>query len=127
MIKALIVDDSKESRYLLGRILKKSFNVKIVEAEDGKIALEKIQKENLDIVFLDYQMPSLDGKETLKALRSDREYRNLPIVIVSSHSERDLVKELISYKILAYLLKPLSADYVVKIMSVVFPKFIDNR
>jgi CheY-like chemotaxis protein len=127
MVKALIVDDSKESRYLLGRMLKKSFNVKIVEAEDGKDALEKIPKENPDIVFLDYEMPSLDGKETLRALRSEREYRNLPVVIVSSHSERDLVKELISYKILAYLLKPLSADYVVKIMSVVFPKFNDNR
>jgi CheY-like chemotaxis protein len=127
MVKVLIVDDSLESRVLLGRILKKSFTVDIIEAEDGNVALEKIQKENPDIVFLDYEMPSLDGKEMLKKVRSKRAYRNLPVVIVSSHSERDLVKELVSYKIIAYLVKPLSADYVVKLMSVVFPKFIDSN
>lgn len=126
MVKALIVDDRAESRLLLGRILKKSFDVNIAEAEDGKVALEKIQKENPDIVFLDYEMPTLNGKEMLKAIRDIRAYRNLPVVIVSSHSERDLVKELISYKILAYLVKPLSADYVIKLMSVVFPKFGEN-
>jgi CheY-like chemotaxis protein len=126
MIKVLIVDDSLESRVLLGRILKKSFAVDIIEAEDGNVALEKIQKENPDVVFLDYEMPSLDGKEMLKKVRSIRAYRNLPIAIVSSHSERDLVKELVSYKIIAYLVKPLSADYVVKLMTVVFPKFKDN-
>jgi CheY-like chemotaxis protein len=124
MVKVLIVDDSKESRLLLGKILTKSFSVKIIEAENGKDALEKIPKENPEIVFLDYEMPCLDGKELLKTIRSIREYRNLPVVIVSAHNEKDLVKELVSYKILAYLLKPLSGDYVIKLMSAIFPRFI---
>jgi YesN/AraC family two-component response regulator len=126
MVKVLIVDDSLESRMILGKIIRKSFNVTIYEAEDGNVALEKIQKLDPDIVFLDYEMPSLNGKEMLKKIRSGRAHRNLPIVIVSSHSEPDLVKELVSYNILAYLVKPLSSDYVIKLLSVVFPKFTDK-
>jgi CheY-like chemotaxis protein len=88
----------------------------------GKDALGKLSTEKPDLVFLDYEMPVMDGKETLKAIRSIDEFRNLPVVIVTSHSEMVLVRELLSYKVSAYLVKPLSADYVVKRISVIFPQ-----
>jgi DNA-binding NarL/FixJ family response regulator len=72
-------------------------------------------------------MPVMNGKETLKAIRSIREYRNLPVVIVTSHSEMVLVRELLSYKVSAYLVKPLSADYVVKRISIIFQKPDNNH
>ena len=122
LMKALIVDDSLESRILLGKILTKAFDAQIIEAVHGKDALEKLSTEKPDIVFLDYEMPVMDGKETLKAIRSIYEFRNLPVVIVTSHSEMVLVRELLSYKVSAYLVKPLSADYVVKRISVIFPQ-----
>jgi CheY-like chemotaxis protein len=121
-MKALIVDDSLESRMLLGKILTKAFDAQIIEAVHGKDALGKLSTEKPDIVFLDYEMPVMDGKETLKAIRSIHEFRNLPVVIVTSHSEMVLVRELLSYKVSAYLVKPLSADYVVKRISVFFPQ-----
>jgi CheY-like chemotaxis protein len=127
MVKILIVDDNEDSRLILGRILKDSFNVKLVEAEDGRDALKKIESEKPDIVFLDYEMPFLNGKETLQAIRSIPEYKDLPVVIVTAHSESDLVKQFLSYKVSAYLLKPLSADYVVKRISAVFPNFNKNH
>ena len=126
-MKALIVDDSLESRMLLGKILTKAFDAQIIEAVHGKDALEKLSTEKPDIVFLDYEMPVMDGKETLKAIRSIHEFRNLPVVIVTSHSEMVLVRELLSYKVSAYLVKPLSADYVVKRISILFPKSDNNR
>ncbi|MGA3287777.1 MAG: response regulator [Bacteroidota bacterium] len=126
-MKALIVDDSLESRMLLGKILTKAFDAQIIEAVHGKDALKKLSTEKPDVVFLDYEMPVMNGKETLKAIRSIREYRNLPVVIVTSHSEMVLVRELLSYKVSAYLVKPLSADYVVKRISIIFPKPEDNH
>ena len=126
-MKALIVDDSLESRMLLGKILTKAFDAQIIEAVHGKDALKKLSTEKPDIIFLDYEMPVMNGKETLKAIRSIREYRNLPVVIVTSHSEMVLVRELLSYKVSAYLIKPLSADYVVKRISIIFPKPDDNH
>jgi Response regulator containing CheY-like receiver, AAA-type ATPase, and DNA-binding domains len=126
-MKALVVDDSLESRMLLGKILTKAFDAQIIEAAHGKEALKKLSTEKPDVVFLDYEMPVMNGKETLKEIRSIREYRNLPVVMVTSHSETDLVRELLSYKVSAYLVKPLSADYVVKRISIIFPKPDDNH
>jgi len=120
-MKALIVDDSLESRMLLGKILTDAFGAQIVEAAHGKEALRKLSLERPDAVFLDYEMPVMNGKETLKEIRSIREYRNLPIVMVTSHSEIELVRDLLSYKVSAYLVKPLSTDYVVKRLSLIFP------
>jgi two-component system chemotaxis response regulator CheY len=121
-MKALIVDDSLESRMLLGEILTKAFGAQIIEAVNGKDALRKLSIEKPDVVFLDYEMPVMNGKETLKEIRSIREYRNLPVVMVTSHSEMDVVRELLSYKVSAYLIKPLSTNYVVKRLSVIFPQ-----
>jgi len=63
----------------------------------------------------------MNGKEILKSIRAMPEFQNLPIVMVTSHSEKDLVRELLSYKVSAYLLKPLSEDYIVKHISTIFP------
>jgi CheY-like chemotaxis protein len=123
LMKALIVDDSLESRMLLGKILTKAFDAQIIESTHGKDALRKLSSEKPDVIFLDYEMPVMNGKETLKEIRSIREFRNLPVVMVTSHGEMDLVRELLSYKISAYLVKPLSTDYVVKRLSVIFPQF----
>jgi CheY-like chemotaxis protein len=125
--KALIVDDSLECRMLLGRILTKTFGARIIEAEHGKEALRKLSTEKPDVVFLDYEMPIMNGKETLKAIRSISEYKNLPIIMVTSHDETDLVRELLSYRVSAYLIKPISTDYVVKRLSIIFPKSDENN
>ena len=120
-MKVLIVDDSLESRMLLGKILTKAFNVQIIEATQGRDALRKLSMEKPDVVFLDYEMPVMNGKEILNSIRAMPEFQNLPIVMVTSHSEKDLVRELLSYKVSAYLLKPLSEDYIVKHISTIFP------
>jgi CheY-like chemotaxis protein len=121
-MKALIADDSRESRMLLGKILSKAFGAQIIEAEHGKEAIRKLSIEKPDVVFLDYEMPIMNGKETLKTIRSMDEFQNLPVVMVTSHDESDLVRELLSYKISAYLIKPISTDYVVKRLSIIFPE-----
>lgn len=121
LMKALIVDDSLESRMLLGKILTKSFNAKIIEAEHGKEALRKLSIEKPDVVFLDYEMPVMNGKETIKSIRANPEFQSLPVIMVTSRSETDLVREFLSYNVAAYLLKPLSVDYIVKHLSILFP------
>jgi len=119
-MKALIVDDSLESRMLLGKILTTSFGAQIIEAVHGKDALKKLSTEKPDAVFLDYEMPIMNGKETLKSIRAISDFHDLPVVMVTSHSETDLVRELLAYKVSAYLVKPLSVDYVIKRLSVIF-------
>ena len=125
MMKALIVDDCLESRMLLGKFLTKAFAAEIIEAKNGKEALRKISDENPNIVFLDYEMPVMNGIETLKSIRSFPEHKDLPVVMVTAHSEKDIVRELLSYKVSAYLIKPITFDYLVRRISVIFPNLRD--
>ncbi|RPI05996.1 MAG: response regulator [Ignavibacteriae bacterium] len=121
-IKALIVDDSLESRMLLGKILTKAFHAEIIEASHGKEALRKLSAEKPDVIFLDYEMPVLNGKETLKSLRAKADFKDVPVFMITSHSETPLIRELMSYKVTDFLLKPFSSEYVVNHVSILFPK-----
>jgi CheY-like chemotaxis protein len=61
-------------------------------APDGEIALHMARSEPPDIIFLDIRLPKLDGLDVLEALRADPKTRAVPVVILSSHSEKELVE-----------------------------------
>jgi len=61
-------------------------------APDGEIALHMARSEPPDIIFLDIRLPKLGGFEVLEALRADPTTRAVPVVILSSHSEQELVE-----------------------------------
>jgi signal transduction histidine kinase/CheY-like chemotaxis protein len=87
-LKVLAVDDSKDNLYLIEAILKSSVD-HIVLAEKGLEAVEKIKKESFDLVFMDIQMPVMDGYTAIKKIRSfDKE---LPVYAVTAHAS--LVEE----------------------------------
>jgi CheY-like chemotaxis protein len=61
-------------------------------APDGELALSMARSEPPDIIFLDIRLPKLGGLEVLEALRADPKTQALPVVILSSHSEKELVE-----------------------------------
>ena len=61
-------------------------------APDGEVALTMARSEPPDIIFLDIRLPKLGGLEVLEALRADPKTQAVPVVILSSHSEKDLVE-----------------------------------
>lgn len=80
--RVLIVDDSATARSIIGRILKRSiFNFDIVSAGDGVSAFELYAHQPADIVFLDLNMPGLDGGQTMRLLRAHN--RDVRIVLMS--------------------------------------------
>lgn len=78
--KILIADDETEIRDVLHLYLEKD-GYEVVEAEDGVEAMEKLRKENPDLVILDIMMPGLDG---YRVLRNIRENNNIPIIMLSA-------------------------------------------
>lgn len=78
--KILIADDEAEIRDVLHLYLEKD-GYEVVEAVDGVDAMEKIQKENPDLVILDIMMPGLDG---YRVLRNVRENNNIPVIMLSA-------------------------------------------
>jgi CheY-like chemotaxis protein len=72
---------------------------------DGELALEMARASLPDIIFLDIRLPKLDGLGVLEALRADPTTRTVPVVILSSHSEQELVERGASLGVLDHLIK----------------------
>jgi CheY-like chemotaxis protein len=89
--KVLVADDSPESREFIRDALA-SHNFEVIEAVDGKEALVKIREVHPDIVFMDIQMPQMDGYAALRQVREDPQLRKLPVIALTAfamHGDRD--------------------------------------
>jgi CheY-like chemotaxis protein len=88
----LVVDDDKGTRTLLARMIEKA-GLQVVEAENGRVALERIATHLPALVVLDLMMPEMDGFEFLQRLRDEPSWAQIPVVVVTakelSASERD--------------------------------------
>jgi len=107
--KVLTVDDSKTLRMIVGRNLK-PFGVEIVEAENGSVGLAKAQSEKPDLILLDYNMPVMDGYQTLEALKQDPATRNIPVIMLTTETVKETVVKLIKLGLKDYIAKPFSRE-----------------
>ena len=80
----LVVDDIEVNRELIVQMLNQH-GIKTLEAHDGLEALDIIEKEEIDLIFMDISMPKLNGLELTKKLKSDENYKDIPVVIVSAN------------------------------------------
>ena len=101
-IRALIADDELLARKFIRRILKHDHEVEIVgECSTGKEAVAMIKKQQPDVVFLDVQMPEMDGFKVLESLRLD----HFPEIVFTTASESYAIRAF-ELHALDYLLKP---------------------
>jgi len=85
----LVVDDDAEVRQLLRRMLE-SEGFAVVEAENGRVALERLRGEPPSLILLDLMMPEMDGFEFVAELRRDEGWRAIPVVVITA---RDLSRD----------------------------------
>jgi len=114
MKKILVVDDEKTARLLLADILKAD-GYAVVEAADGREALDIIQSQPIDLVMTDRTMPGMDGLALLKAL-SER-HNAIPVVVISAYGEEKLWGEALQLGAKDYLLKPFKAQDILKVVK----------
>ncbi len=79
-----VVEDSFEARRLIRRILQSQGNFTILEAQNGRLGLEMIQKEIPDLIILDLMMPEMDGFAVLEALRANPETATIPVIVATA-------------------------------------------
>ena len=103
--RALIVDDSAVMRTIVRRTLAASrFAFDICEASDGKTALAQLYKDEIGLIFLDYNMPSLNGFDTMLKIR--RDHPNVAVVMMSSTPDGAVADRAHASGVLAFLKKP---------------------
>lgn len=101
----LVVDDNAINRDLLARRLERVGH-EVIEAENGRVALEKLATHCVDVILLDIIMPELDGFDLLPILKSDPRTQNIPVIVISSADDIDTVIKSIELGAEDYLSKP---------------------
>src|SRR5262249_8906896 len=91
----LVVDDSAAMRKILQRVLRQTVvRIRAVhEASDGQEALELIKNHPVDVIFTDINMPRMDGFQFLTALKNEEQWRNIPVLVVTTEGSEAMVGE----------------------------------
>ena len=109
MKTVMVVDDSR----IMRNIVKNTFSelkipCQFLEAENGKSALQMLQTHTVHLILLDWNMPELSGIDFLKYVRAMDQYKNLPIIMVTSESAKYNVIEALKFGATDYIIKPIS-------------------
>ena len=105
-IRCVIVDDEELARQLLAEYLSEYDTIEIVaECSGGRDAIKKIDQFKADLVFLDVQMPGMDGFTFTRTLRSTRGWEDVPVVIMTSRGDDADQRAGLDAGASAYLLK----------------------
>lgn len=115
-MKILVVDDSMIMRNIIKNILAEKHidDSEIMEAPDGKAAFEILDHNTIDLLFLDWNMPELNGLELVKILRMMDKYRDLPILMVTAEAAKYNVLEAVKEGVTDYIVKPVTGTMILK-------------
>lgn len=103
--RVLVVDDSYTMRSIVRKILAATrFPLEVVEAEEGTTALALLSGSHFDLVFLDYNMPGLNGLDMLAQIK--REHPRLEVVMITSNQDEAMASRARAAGAVAYLKKP---------------------
>lgn len=109
MSKILVIEDEAAIRRVLVKILsEESDTYQLDEAEDGLIGIEKIRKEDYDLILCDIKMPKMDGVEVLEAVKKLKP--EIPIVMISGHGDIDTAVNTMRLGAFDYISKPLDLN-----------------
>lgn len=108
-MSVLVVEDNEELRHFMVNILRKDYHV--IEAENGKVGLEKIKSEIPDLVISDIMMPCLDGIELLEEVKKDHNVSHIPFILLSAKATLDDRIKGLDYGADDYITKPFSSGY----------------
>jgi len=109
-MKILLVDDSNTMRRIQRNTLAGLGFNDVDEAEDGADAVAKVQAGNYDLVLMDWNMPNMTGIEALKAIRANAQTAAVPVIMVTSESEKTRILEAIQSGATNYIVKPFTPD-----------------
>lgn len=104
----LIVDDNSDMRRYIRSLLKQEY--KLLEAENGKKAIEIIESEHVDLIISDLLMPEMDGLELSKRVKANLETSHIPFLILTAVCSEENEKICYSVGVDEYLCKPFDAD-----------------
>lgn len=117
--RVLIIDDNRINRLLVLRALRKSAffkNFDFIEAEDGSDALSLLNKYNneFNLIFLDIDMPKMDGVEFLGKRFIDPEISQIPVIVITTDDQRKKDVLALGIKEEDFIIKPYTVNFLIE-------------
>jgi len=112
-LRALIVDDSRSMRSILRRALEQC-GFEVLEAVNGRDAVERLAMMRIpDLALVDWNMPEMTGIEFVVAIRSDKNYNAMRIVMVTTETEMEQVQRALTAGANEYVMKPFTREVLI--------------
>ena len=110
----LIVDDSAAIRKILQRVLRQTdIPIRnVLEAGDGAQALQMLRSQPVGLILSDINMPNMDGLELLGHLKGNPEWRDVPVIMITTEGGQAKVMEAVQLGAAGYVRKPFTADQI---------------
>jgi two-component system, chemotaxis family, chemotaxis protein CheY len=112
-MRALVIDDSRTVRVIIGKILRE-IGIEVLEAKTGLEALEQMKgNPDVELMLVDWNMPEMNGFDLIRAIRAERAYDRVRILMVTSEAQGEKVTQALSAGANEYLMKPFNKDVLV--------------
>lgn len=111
----MVIDDDIAILSMMKTMLDKDY--KVMPAPSGDKALRLIGKKKPDVILLDYEMPEMNGVQTLGKLREDSGYADIPVIFMTGAKDPAVIESIVSLGVSGYLIKPAKAEEIKKAVS----------
>lgn len=108
--KILVVDDENTAKHLIRHHLFTLGFSDVIEANDGDDALQILDKEKVDLIIADWNMPKKDGIVFFKCLQENPSLKGIPFLMTSVEGEKEKIKQAIQAGVRHYIVKPVYAE-----------------
>lgn len=115
--RLLIVDDSRAMRAFVRGSLRGLEDCEIDEASSGFEALRLLPRTNYKVVITDINMPDINGLELIKFVRASERHRDVPIIIISTHSSKQDQEKALELGATVFLPKPFTPPDIIKVVE----------
>jgi len=109
-MRILVVDDFSTMRRIIKNILRQLGFNNIVEADDGSTAWEVLNKDKIDFIVSDWNMPEMPGIDLLRKVRASEEFADMPFLMVTAEGLQENIIEAVQAKVSNYIVKPFTAE-----------------
>jgi len=117
--KVLIVDDFPAMRHSI-QVLMSAKGYDATEANNGLEALSVLEKESFDLIITDLVMPEMDGFDLCEKVKSNKNYKNIPVIILSTQKDVRFIMKALKLGADDYLVKPIESELLDKVIERVF-------
>ena len=121
-MRILVVDDFSTMRRIIKNILRQLGFNNILEADDGSTAWETLNKDKIDFIISDWNMPKMPGIELLRKVRGSEEFAATPFLMVTAEAQQENIIEAVQAKVSNYIVKPFTAETLGQKIDKIFDK-----